>query len=71
MCPGSWDPECARAPENGASSGAVGLVVEFVPKVNQGRLEGTQATDRVGFLIPWILLVPVTTSVVGTGGPHL
>ena len=44
----------------------VGLAVEFKPKVCSGcllRPEGTHATGQVGFLGPWILLVPVTPSV--------
>jgi hypothetical protein len=39
----------------------VGLAAEFAPKVNEDRLEGTQATGQSGFLHPLILLVPVTT----------
>jgi hypothetical protein len=38
----------------------VGLVAEFDPKVNWHRSKGTRTTCQVGFLSPWILLVPVT-----------
>jgi hypothetical protein len=31
--------------------GAVGLAIEFMPKVNWCRPEGTRATDWVGFLL--------------------
>ena len=40
--------------------GAVDPDTKSVAKVDWCRLEGTQATGRVGFLGPWILLVPVT-----------
>ena len=46
--------------------GAVGLAVEFLPKVNQSIPEGAQATGRAVFLRPWSLLVPVTPGGVGT-----
>jgi hypothetical protein len=46
--------------------GTVGLAVESVPKVNWSRPEGTKATGCVGFLCPWILLVPVIPGGVGT-----
>ena len=46
--------------------GVVGMAVEFVPKVNQGRPERTRVTGQVGFLCPWIPLVPVTPGGVGT-----
>ena len=49
--------------------GVVGLAAEFTPKVCSGhrfRPEGTHATGQAGFLCPWILLVPVTPSGVGT-----
>jgi hypothetical protein len=39
--------------------GAVGLAAQFAHKVNQGRLEVTQATRWVEFLSPRMLLVPV------------
>ena len=46
--------------------GAVRLAAKFVPKVNQGRPEETQATGQAGFLCPWILLAPVTLGGVET-----
>jgi hypothetical protein len=46
--------------------GVVVLAEEFVLKVNQCRPEGTQAMVQVGFLHPWIPLVPYTPSGVGT-----
>jgi hypothetical protein len=46
--------------------GAVGLTVEFVPKVNWHRLEGSQVTGWEGFLCPWIPLFPVTPGGVAT-----
>ena len=51
--------------------GVVGLAVEFVPKVCLGhwpRQGGTHATGQLGFLHPWIPLVPVTPGGVGTDG---
>ena len=46
--------------------GVVGLAEEFALKVNWHTLEGIWATGQVGFLCPWILLVPVTPGGVGT-----
>ena len=43
--------------------GVMELPAGFSPKVCSGhmlRLEGTRATDQVGFLNTWVLLVPVT-----------
>jgi hypothetical protein len=48
------------------SLGVVGLAVEFTPKFCSGQLlrqEGTHSTGLVGFVGPWILLVPVTPGV--------
>jgi hypothetical protein len=46
--------------------GALALSVEFAPKVNWHRPKGIRATGLVGFLCPWLLLVPVTPGGVGT-----
>ena len=46
--------------------GSMGLAAEFAPKVNQGTMDGTRATGLAEFLRPWILLVTVTRSGVGT-----
>jgi hypothetical protein len=43
--------------------GAVELATEFTPKVDRHKVD--QATIRVGFLCPWILLVPVIPGGVG------
>ena len=45
---------------------AVGLAVEFLPKVNWSTVGRNQAMSWAGFLCPWILLVSVTLSCVGT-----
>ena len=61
---GSYDAGLVRAPGNIEFSGscwAGGGVW-----VNQPRLEGTHATGPAGFLCPWVLLVTVTPSGVGT-----
>ena len=44
----------------------VALAEEFLPKVTRCRSKGTQATGQVGILRPWIPLVPVTPTGVGT-----
>ena len=44
---------------------SIGLSTEFESKVDQCRLEGTQATGWVGFLCPRNLLVPVIPGGVG------
>jgi hypothetical protein len=77
---GSWDPGILGPWEPGIlvmlenlgvelPLGVVGLAAEFGPKVCSGlqpRPEGTHITGQVGFLQPWIPLVPVTPSGVGT-----
>jgi hypothetical protein len=66
---GSWDPkimgmlECLEVVP---PLGAMVLSNEFANKVNHHQLEEAVATGRVGFLSPWLLLVPVTPSDVGT-----
>jgi hypothetical protein len=65
---GSWDPGILVVLEwlgFEPPLGAMGLGVEFTPKVNWSRLEGTQATGQVEFLCLWVLLVPVIPSGVG------
>ena len=69
---GSCDPVTLGVLENLGVElplGVVGLAAEFGPKVCSGlqpRPEGTHITGQVGFLQPWIPLVPVTPSGVGT-----
>ena len=66
---GSWDPKILGVLELlgvEPSLGTMGLGIEFVPKVDWCRLEGTQATGQGVFLLSWILLAPVTPSGVGT-----
>ena len=46
--------------------GAVGLSTEIPTKVDQQQLEGTRATGQEGSLCPWLLLVPVIPSGIGT-----
>ena len=69
---GSWDPMILGVLEHLGVKlplGVMGLAAEFSSKVCLGlwpRLERTLATGRVGFLHPWIPLVPVDPVSVGT-----
>ena len=47
--------------------GVMGLAAEFTPKVNQPRPECTCVTGQARCLCPWLLLVLVKPSGVGTG----